>query len=195
MVNYSICDQTISLNYLENGKIKNKEIEIILPDRPEFCNEDGLALVFELNKLSEKRSAQKKLQLAKFLNSFKFLNEDEKTNFLNEENIPVFRRLEMMSSLSSVEIEYGEKDYLFDVYKILVKKVYKSSYEPDFNWFNPSIDFEKFVLAYLAEFTKYQNVFLAIGQNQELETPDENPTNGTGEQNSKKVKKAKVQIK
>jgi|JFJP01.1.fsa_nt_gi hypothetical protein len=168
MANYSICNQTISLNYLENGEIKNKEIEIILPDRPEFCNEDGLALVFELNKLSEKLENQKKLKLTRFLNTFEFKDEEEKTNFLNDqEKIDILRKVEIMSNFNSQNTDYGEKDYLLDVYKLLVRKIYKLNYELDFNWFNPSIQFEKFVQSYLVEFRKYQDVFLDIGQNPE----------------------------
>lgn len=181
MSNYSICNQIISFKYLENSQVKNKEVEIILPDRAELCNEEGLALVFELNKLTEKRASQTKLQLAKFLNSFEFESDQEKTYFLEDQNkINPLRQIEILANFNVQEPDYSEKDYLFDIYKLLIKKIYQPNYEPDFNWFNPSIQFEKFVQSYLEEFTKYQNVFLATGP--EVEEKTSQKMTGTGGQ-------------
>ena len=87
---------------------------------------------------------------------------------------------EILANFNVQEPDYSEKDYLFDIYKVLIKRVYAPNYEPDFNWFNPSIQFEKFVQSYLEEFTKYQNVFLATGP--EVEEKTSQKMTGTGEQ-------------
>lgn len=181
-MSYSICNKIILFKYLENGQIKEKEVEIILPDRSELCNEDGLALVFELNKLVEKIANQNQLKLSKFLTTFQFLDSEEKSNFLNnQENIEPFRQIEIMTSFKCLELDYTQKDYLLEVYKVLIKKIYSSNYEPDFNWFNPSIQFENFVESYLIEYKKYQNVFLVTSP--EVKEKQNQKTTGIGEPN------------
>lgn len=187
-MDYTICTDTINFKYLQNGKILEKEIEIILPDRPEFCNEQGLMLVFELNKLSEKKKKaenKKILDIGKAYSSKQeliqpFLNklnnqakieEEAKKNGQNADllwadfylNLSIEEK-EFLNIRESFSSDYPNSDYFLDIWKLLINKIYKPTYEPDFNWFNPSIKFEEIVKVYLKSFEKYNSVFLVTGQ-------------------------------
>lgn len=213
-MSYSICNQIITFKYLENSQIKEKEVEIILPDRSELCNEEGFMLVFELNKLAEKKAkaeAKRTLEVGKLYapqqemlqpllnkidNQAKIEEEarqkGQDTNILWSNfylNLSI-KEKELLNCREMVDSEYPDQDYYLDIYKVLVKKVYQPNYEPNFNWFNPSIKFENFVESYLIEYKKYQNVFLVTGP--EVKEKQNQKTTGIGEPN--KMIKAKKQL-